>query len=112
MKAPGWSRFLYRLSRGLNVVDTAQQIIRDELLFAFLQPNDRSALTFEVYANSSGYVPGGEFFAQGLRSWEAKLLDDPRVPRRGTVLLAAAGGGRELQALLVRGYQVYGFEPV
>jgi len=42
---------------------------------------------------------------------EAVLLDDPRVPRSGRVLLAAAGGGRELQILLERGYEVFAFNP-
>ena len=34
------------------------------------------------------------------------------VPRSGRVLLSAAGGGRELSALLDRGYDVFAFEPV
>jgi hypothetical protein len=112
MKAPTWSRLLYRFSRVLSVVDVAQQIVRDELLFAYLQPEQRSVVTFDAYAKNSNYVPGGEFFSQGLFAWELALLEDSRVPRSGRVLLAAAGGGRELHALLQRGYEVCAFEPV
>ena len=41
----------------------------------------------------------------------AELLARPEVPRSGRVLLAAAGGGRELKALLDRGFEVTAFEP-
>ncbi|HET7541983.1 MAG TPA: hypothetical protein VFK05_19055 [Polyangiaceae bacterium] len=86
--------------------------MRDELLFAFLQPNQRHELTFETYARSRPYVSGGEFFIEGLWSWEIALLEHSRVPRCGRVLLGAAGGGRELRALLELGYEVFAFEPV
>jgi len=112
MKAPVWSRLLWRVSRGLNAVDTAQQVLRDELLFAFLKPAERAALTFDVYSRSSNYVRGGTYFSYGLFPWEARLLEDCRIPRTGRVLLAAAGGGRELEVLLERGYEVFAFEPV
>ncbi|HTA93224.1 MAG TPA: hypothetical protein VK745_26780 [Polyangiaceae bacterium] len=100
------------MSRGLNVADTAQQVLRDELLFAFLEPSQRTLLTFDAYSRSSNYVPGGTYFSHGLFPWEGMLLDDSRIPRAGRVLLAAAGGGRELQVLLERGYEVFAFEPV
>jgi hypothetical protein len=100
------------VSRALSAVNNSQQILRDELLFAFLSPSQRNALTFEAYAKTNSYTPGGEAFGAGLFPWESALLDDPRVPRSGRVLLGAAGGGRELKALQDRGYQVCAFEPV
>ncbi len=112
MKAPWWSHLLYRFSRTLSALDLGQQIVRDELLFAFLAPRQRNFLTFEAYGRSRRYVPGGEYFLEGLWAWEAAVLEDSRVPRSGRVLLAAAGGGRELRALLERGYEVFAFEPV
>jgi hypothetical protein len=112
MTAPLWSRVLFRFSRALCVLDVSQQIVRDELLFAFLEPAQRGALTLDAYSKNSKYLPGGEVFSAGLFSWESALLDHSSVPRSGAVLLAAAGGGRELQALLQRGYEVYAFEPV
>jgi len=112
MNAPIWSRLLFRFSRGLTALDVGQQIMRDELLLAFLPPSQRDSLTFEAYARSRSYVAGGEYFLQGLWAWEAALLEDPRIPRSGRVLLGAAGGGRELHGLLQRGYEVYAFEPV
>jgi hypothetical protein len=111
MNTPIWTRLLYGFSRALSALDTGQQIVRDELLFAFLPPNQRNSLTFDAYSRSRPYVVGGEYFLQGLWAWEAALLEDPRVPRSGRVLLTAAGGGRELHALLERGYEVFAFEP-
>lgn len=107
-----WSGLLYRASRALSSLDVAQQVVRDELLFAFLPASERNRLTFDAYAHSRPYVAGGEYFLAGLWAWEAALLEDSRVPRAGRVLLGAAGGGRELQALIARGYEVYAFEPV
>lgn len=112
MSAPAWARLLYQLSRGLESLNVAQLIVRDELLFAFLPQSQRNALTFEAYSRSRGYTRGGEVFLEGLFPWEIELLEDSRVPRAGKVLLGAAGGGRELDALLTRGYDVYAFEPV
>lgn len=112
MNAPSWSQLLYRVSRALTALDVSQQIVRDELFFAFLPPSQRNVLTFDAYARSRLYVAGGEYFLEGLWAWEAALLEDSRVPRSGRVLLGAAGGGRELCALLERGYEVFAFEPV
>jgi hypothetical protein len=112
MNGPIWSRLLYRVSRGFSALDAGQRIVRDELLFAFLAPSQRSSLIFDAYGLSRHYVAGGEYFAAGLWDWEAALLEDPRVPRAGRVLLGAAGGGRELRVLLERGFEVYAFEPV
>jgi hypothetical protein len=111
-RAPNWARLVCRVSRGLNRVDRSQQILRDELLFAFLPPSYRRELTFDAYASTKAYSSGGDFFSQGLFPWEVALLDHPQIPRAGRVLLAAAGGGRELEALLKRGYDVFAFEPV
>jgi len=112
MVAPLWSRLLFRASRALSSGDVAQQILRDELLFAYMHPKQRGALTTAAYAMNGDYVPGGEIFGAGLFPWEKALLQDPRIPSRGKVLVAAAGGGREVAALLARGYEVYAFEPV
>jgi hypothetical protein len=96
----------------LTTVDAIQQSVRDELLLAFVPLDQRSSLTFDVYARNREYVQGGGVFSKGLFPWELALLNDSRIPRSGRVLLAAVGGGRELCALLERGYEVWGFEPV
>jgi hypothetical protein len=57
------------------------------------------------------YLPGGTTYEGGLFAWERALLEDARIPRSGRVLLAAAGGGRELRALCQAGYEVTAFEP-
>lgn len=112
MDTPIWSRLVYGFSRALSSLDLGQQIVRDELFFAFLPPEHRNAITFDAYSRSRPYTPGGEYFQEGFWAWEDALLEDPRVPRTGRVLLTAAGGGRELRVLLERGYEVFAFEPV
>jgi len=112
MAAPLWSRLLFYASRALSSADVAQQVLRDELLFAYMHPNQRGALTSAAYALNGDYIPGGAIFGAGLFPWEKALLENPRVPNSGRVLVAAAGGGREVAALLARGYDVYAFEPV
>ena len=112
MNILAWPRLLFRFSRALSALDAGQQVVRDELLFAFLPPSERDAVTFEAYALTPDYVEGGENYRDGFFPWEEAMLDDPRVPRSGRVLLGAAGGGRELHALVERGYDVFAFEPV
>jgi len=89
----------------------AQEILRDELLFAYLPASARSAFTVDSYSPEHSYVSGGYVFEMGLFDWEKALLDGPLLPRSGRVLLGAAGGGRELKGLAERGYVVSAFEP-
>jgi SAM-dependent methyltransferase len=109
---PLWLRGLLLASRAMAWMFTAQEVLRDEILLAFVAPELRDAVTVATYARDDSYLPGGATFEQGLLSWEAALLERPEVPRRGRVLLAGAGGGREAKALSDRGYAVAAFEPV
>ena len=56
-------------------------------------------------------MPGGHRFERGLFPWEKRALEAPLFPRKGHVLVGAAGAGRELVALLERGYSVTAFDP-
>lgn len=111
MVLPRWSRVLERLSRAAHLTHQAEQVVTSELLLGFLPEEQRSEFTFLAYSKMSSYLPGGETFEAGLAPWELRLLEHPDVPRSGSVLLAGAGGGRELGALAARGYRVYAFEP-
>jgi len=108
---PLWARALRALDRATWVAYHAHEIARDEILFAWLHPDLRSMATVAAYSEMRTYLPGGETFESGLFNWELSLLARPEVPRSGRVLLAAAGGGRELKALGERGYSVTAFEP-
>lgn len=81
------------------------------MLLAWLDEDARSAVIDAAYREQAVYLPGGATFERGLFSWERALLAREEIPRAGRVLLAAAGGGRELKALLDRGYTVSAFEP-
>src|SRR5262249_22445928 len=69
------------------------------------------ALTAFVYADQRTYLPGGARFQGGLFGWERRALDAPVFPRSGRVLIGAAGAGRELCALVERGFSVVAFDP-
>jgi hypothetical protein len=57
-------------------------------------------------------LPDGHRFRSGLFAWERRVFEDsPSFPRSGRILLGAAGAGRELVALLARGYEVVAFDP-
>jgi hypothetical protein len=47
---------------------------------------------------------------RGLFPWEEHIVDEHLVPG-GRVLVTGAGGGREVIALLARGFDVHGYEP-
>ena len=108
---PLWARALRGIDRLAWYAYHAHEITRDELLFALLEPELRADATVAAYSDMRTYLPGGTTFENGLFGWEESLLEQPSLPRAGRVLLAAAGGGRELKALLARGFGVTAFEP-
>ena len=111
MALPLWCRVLQQTGRAVNWVAQAERIVRTEALLAFLAERHRNELTVHTYSQLHAYLPGGQIYEMGLAPWESALLEHPVLPRRGRVLLGAAGGGRELRALAERGYEVYAFEP-
>jgi SAM-dependent methyltransferase len=111
MSVPLWVRALQRTDRLAWYAFHGYEVLRDELLFAWIDPKDRDEVTQHAYRAQHAYLPGGTTFDRGLFDWERALLDRPEIPREGRVLLAAAGGGRELLALAERGYDVTAFEP-
>lgn len=77
------------------------------VLWASLRAEEREALGIWLYERSiSSYA-----VEHGLYPWEERWfsLELPAPP--ATVLVAAAGVGRECAALSARGYRVHGFEP-
>jgi hypothetical protein len=111
MSTPLWARLVLRASRATSKLHRAQEILRDELLFAYLPASSRGTFTIESYEPDHNYLPGGAVFEMGLFEWERALLESSLLPRCGRVLLGAAGGGRELKGLAARGYTLSAFEP-
>lgn len=110
-RVPRWVRAVIAADRATMRLENLRDGLRDELLLAWVPAEERGALTAALYAEQSTYLPGGGRFQRGLFSWEKRLFDDPRFPRRGRVLVGAAGAGREVVALLDRGYEVTAFDP-
>jgi hypothetical protein len=108
---PAWARALESVDRGAYYLYRLHEIVRDELFFGFLDPSAWPEVTDRAYADLATYLPGGSRFEAGLFEWEDRALSAPPFPRSGRVLLGAAGGGREMRALLERGYEVVAFEP-
>lgn len=111
MPAPLWSKVLTSLSRNAYRVYRVQEIVRNELLYAYLPPSERNELTIEAYDTAQGYASASYNRERGFFSWEKELLDAPAFPKTGRIVLMAVGGGRELVALARRGYAITGFEP-
>jgi hypothetical protein len=111
MGIPLWARLLLRATRATLKLHRAQEILRDELLFAYLPASERAEFTIQSYEPEHIYAPGGAVFEMGLFEWEKALLESSLLPATGRVLLGAAGGGRELKGLAERGYTVSAFEP-
>jgi hypothetical protein len=109
--APLWVRALLTWDRIAIRMNSVRQSILDEALLAWVRPEDRVALTATLYADQDTYLPGGVRFQSGLFPWEASALDSPLFPRCGRILLGACGAGRELVALLDRGFSVVAFDP-
>jgi len=110
-RAPLWVRALLAWDRVAVRAQNAREGLLDELALAWIRPEDRADLTAVIYAKQGTYLPGGAQFQGGLFAWERRALDAPPFPRAGRVLLGAAGAGRELVALIERGFSVVAFDP-
>jgi hypothetical protein len=111
MSVPRWVRAIQKVDRLAWYAFHGYEVLRDELLLSWLDARQRSAVIDRAYRDQRVYLPGGATFERGLFSWERALLARPEVPRAGRVLLGAAGGGRELKALIERGFEPVAFEP-
>jgi hypothetical protein len=69
----------------------------------------RDEATRRVYSHAYGYEPGGHEFEKGLFSWEEEFLAS--VEAGSLVLVAGAGGGRQLSGLAQLGLDALAFEP-
>jgi hypothetical protein len=110
-RVPTWIRALLAADKAMLRLENLRDGLRDELLLAWVAPEDRAALTAALYSDQSTYLPGGHRFKSGLFPWEKKVIDGDRFPRKGRALVGAAGAGREVMALVERGFEVVAFDP-
>lgn len=107
---PLWVRGLVTSSKAIDFLKIGQAMLRDDLLYAYLTPEQRAQITSRLYDSDSSYFPGGKV-ADGLHEFEEEALAQPGMPKGGRVLIGGAGAGRETRALVARGFSVFAFEP-
>lgn len=108
---PLWIKTLQWVDRFAWYAYRAEEVVRDEIFRAWVDPKVRHAVTNDDYARNQSYLPGGATYERGLFDWEVEVLASDAFPKKGRILLGAAGGGRELSALCARGFEVVAFEP-
>jgi hypothetical protein len=73
---------------------------------------DRESLDLidEIYYEGKSNYVDEAYNSSGLRDWEAAMIE-AHFPKEGRVVVTGAGGGREVLALVERGYDAVGYEP-
>lgn len=94
-----------RIATMLRGSGAALERVLDGVASTALSPQDRQALTVDVYDRQLRFRRAGPF-AWEPPWWEADL---PSAPAR--ILVGGCGTGREVRALLDRGYRVWAFDP-
>lgn len=95
-------------SRRVELVKRALRALHDGIYLGLLDPNDLNEVTQHTYSQSKIY-PDDAYNLSGLFPWEQSAVDQFFNGCK-SVLVAAAGGGREVIALVRRGIRADGFE--
>ena len=114
----GHSRFVLscyaRLVRSTVMVDRCYRLfdrLRSKYVLACAPDAFYEVYNDLTYSNQAIYRADAETFRASLFAFEERVIARYFPPPPGTVLIGAAGGGREAFALGRRGYQVVAFEP-
>ena len=101
-----WSFELDRIARVLAIA-------REELAFRFLAAEDWVELGQAMYGRAAKYARGSKHNESGLFAFELDAIEQAFPPPPAAILVGACGGGRELFALLERGYRIAAaYDPV
>jgi hypothetical protein len=98
-----WARF----NRAVDRAQTAAQQAASGFLGSALTTSELQDLCVRLY----GAAPGEYAAKRGLETWEEAWYDASLPAPPATVLVTAAGSGREAAALVARGYTVDALEP-
>lgn len=106
----GWLllRFLQLFSRVLNVAPKILRGLVHGVVLGLSSVRTLDALDEAYYADNEKYVDT-EYNIKGLWAWEQAEIDAHFEPG-SRVVVSAAGGGREVHALLQQGFDAHGFE--
>src|SRR5262249_36740077 len=103
-----------RLVRSTVVVDKAYNLfdrLRSRIVRSCASDAFYDVYNDLTYSRQVIYRPENKAFRSSLFAFEKRTIPRPSPPPPATVLIGAAGGGREAFALARRGYQVVAFEP-
>jgi hypothetical protein len=106
-----WVRGFLWLDAAVQRAVNLQDSVRDELFLAWVPQNERTTLTTRLYSHEASYLPGHGHVERGLFPAEEYALRARPLAPGSRILLGAAGTGRELVALVERGYDVVAFDP-
>jgi hypothetical protein len=102
----GWSFELDRIARVLAIA-------REELAFRLLTDEDWLQLGQALYGRAAKYTRGSEHNESGLFAFEHDGIREHFPPPPASILVGACGGGREIFALVERGYRIAAaYDPV
>jgi hypothetical protein len=107
-------RLLARALRVTTLIDRAYKRfdrLRARAALSFGSDAFHAAYHDAAYGGDAAYRADSSTFRTALFDWEERAIDRtfPKAP--ATILIGAAGGGREALALARRGYHVVAFEP-
>lgn len=94
--------------RAVHLVGQGASALHQGLWLGLLSDADLDRLTEDFYDGVARYVDP-DFISSGLRPWEERVIHTHFAPG-SRVLVAAAGGGREVVALRTTGYATDGFD--
>jgi SAM-dependent methyltransferase len=101
-----WSVELDRVARVLSIA-------REELAFRYFTESDWLDLGRLLYGSAPKYSRGSEHNESGLFAFEHSAIEEAFPPPPAAILVGGCGGGRELFALVERGYRIAAaYDPV
>ncbi|MCB0308995.1 MAG: hypothetical protein KDD48_06450 [Bdellovibrionales bacterium] len=95
----------------LDYVRRGISFVASIVLWKISGPESRRHINASLYQNEKDYLPDSEFFNMGLFDWENLVSSHESFPKRGRLLIFAAGCGREAKSFLAKGYEVSALEP-
>lgn len=105
----GWGKYLPRMPIFLSGFSTNLKHIWKSIWLGLLDADDLNAITWTYYMSKSGFETEDFNIDQGFWPWEADAVRKHFIDSKH-VLVAGAGGGREVIALVRLGYKVTAFD--
>lgn len=99
---------MHRVRELIRRVRFARKLVHEGARLARLDPDGLNRSTGEQYGYHSQYHED-DYNLSGLHDWEQAAID-ARVRAGSVLVVAAAGGGREVIGLARAGYDVFGFD--